>query len=322
MKHILITMIAALSLHASAKELNILTYSSFNSDWGPAPKITAPFEAACDCTINWISAEDSVMMLRRLQLEGEALDADVIVGLDNQSIAEALDTHLIATLDRPITTRFGEAKQAVPFDFGYLAFVTHRDTPLPALDSLDALAEAENTFSIAIEDPRSSSVGASMLAWAETQSADAKTFWRNIKPKLAAVTGGWSEAYSLFTNGEVDMVLSYTTSPIYHQIVEQDDRYTALIFNHPHYEQIEYAVALTQANEPALAEAFLHYLSAPAVQKEIALSNWMYPVIDGVDLPAAFRDAPRPEGVNLPPQRVAEAMPDWLATWKIVLLAP
>ncbi|UJF24409.1 thiamine ABC transporter substrate-binding protein [Suttonella sp. R2A3] len=322
MKRIITATIAALSIQANATQLDILTYSSFNSDWGPAPKITAAFEEACDCTINWISAEDSVMMLRRLQLEGEALDADLIIGLDNQSIAEALDTGLIATLNTPISTRFGETKQAVPFDFGYLAFVTRKDATLPSFDSLNALASADNTFTIAVEDPRSSSVGASMLAWAESETTDAKTFWTNIKPKLSAVTGGWSEAYSLFTNGEVDMVLSYTTSPIYHQIVENDDQYTALIFDHPHYEQIEYAVALKQADEAALGEAFLRYLTAPAVQKEIALSNWMYPVVDNVPLPDTFNNAPRPQGINLAPKDVAQKMPSWLATWKSVLLAP
>ena len=36
------------------------------------------------------------------------------------------------------------------------------------------------------------------------------------------VTKGWSEAYGLFLEGEADMVLSYTTSPAYHLIAEED----------------------------------------------------------------------------------------------------
>lgn len=306
---------------AAEKQLNVLTYSSFDSDWGPGPKITADFEAQCGCTINWLTAEDSVMMLRRLQLEGDALEADIIVGLDNQSIADALDTDLVAELSQPISTRFGDVKDAIPFDYGYLAFIKRKDSDVPELKSLDALANASNDITIAIEDPRTSSVGASMLAWAATETQNPAEFWRNLKPKLSAITGGWSEAYSLFTGGNVDMVLSYTTSPIYHQIVEDDNSYEAILFDQPHYEQIEYAVALKHAAEPKLAEDFLHYLVNPKTQESIALSNWMYPVVDGVELPEAFTDAPRPEGENLPPAEVAKDMPGWLNTWKSVILA-
>jgi thiamine transport system substrate-binding protein len=42
------------------------------------------------------------------------------------------------------------------------------------------------------------------------------------------VTPGWSEAYGLFLEGEADMVLSYTTSPAYHLIAEDDDTKAAL----------------------------------------------------------------------------------------------
>lgn len=328
MKHIILSaVIAALafSAHAADKQLNVLTYSSFDSEWGPGPKISKAFEAECDCTINWLTAEDSVMMLRRLQLENEALEADVILGLDNQSIADALNTGLVAKLKQPINTRFGTAKAAVPFDFGYLAFIKRKAKlkadSIPDINSLDELANTKLPLKIAIEDPRTSSVGASMLAWVVMNTDNPKTFWSNIKPKLSAITKGWSEAYSLFTNGNVDMVLSYTTSPIYHQIVEKNNAYTALLFDKPHYEQIEYAVALKHAAEPKLAEDFLHYLVQPETQKEIALSNWMYPVIDGVDLPKAFTDAPRPKGENLPPEEVAKDMPGWLNTWKSVILA-
>ena len=44
------------------------------------------------------------------------------------------------------------------------------------------------------------------------------------------VTPGWSEAYGLFTSGEADMVLSFTTSPAYHIIAEGDETKAAAIF--------------------------------------------------------------------------------------------
>ncbi len=55
-------------------------------------------------------------------------------------------------------------------------------------------------------------------------------YWRELQPKILTVTKGWSEAYALFLDGEADMVLSYTTSPAYHLIAEENDHYDATVF--------------------------------------------------------------------------------------------
>jgi thiamine transport system substrate-binding protein len=52
---------------------------------------------------------------------------------------------------------------------------------------------------------------------------------------------GWSEAYGLFLEGEADMVLSYTTSPAYHLIAEEDPTQGRRPFAEGHYMQIEVA---------------------------------------------------------------------------------
>ena len=51
--------------------------------------------------------------------------------------------------------------------------------------------------------------------------------WAKLKNRVLTVTPGWSEAYGLFTKGEAPMVLSYTTSPAYHMIAENTERYQA-----------------------------------------------------------------------------------------------
>lgn len=305
---------------ANAKALTILTYSSFNSDWGPAPTLSALFEKECNCQIKWVSSEDSVMMLRRLQLEGHALDVDIILGLDNQSVGEALLTGYVAELETPLTTRFGEAKNALPFDFGYLAFIKRKELSLPAFNSLKAFVHHQPAITIAIQDPRSSSVGASLLAWTHANGNDSQALWQALRPNVKAMTAGWSEAYSLFTKGHVDSVLSYTTSPLYHEIAENNTSYEAILFDEPHYEQIEYAIVLKHAKEQATAQKFMQFLISPAAQKELALNNWMYPVVDGVDLPEAFTQAKQPKGVNFSASETAEKMPQWLEDWRATYL--
>ena len=58
---------------------------------------------------------------------------------------------------------------------------------------------------------------------------EADRAWERLSGRVLTVTKGWSEAYGLFLDGEAPMVLSYTTSPAYHQVIEGTDRYKAVI---------------------------------------------------------------------------------------------
>ena len=51
---------------------------------------------------------------------------------------------------------------------------------------------------------------------------EAQAAWEKLAPKILTVTKGWSEVYGLFTDGEADLVLYYTTSSAYHIIAEGD----------------------------------------------------------------------------------------------------
>ena len=56
----LLTIILILPLQVLAKEeLKVLTYGSFNSDWGPGPNIEKEFESICNCDLVWNTADSS-----------------------------------------------------------------------------------------------------------------------------------------------------------------------------------------------------------------------------------------------------------------------
>ena len=82
----------------------------------------------------------------------------------------------------------------------------------------------------------------------------------------------------LFTKGEAPMVLSYTTSPAYHMVAEETDRYQAAEFSEGHYIQIEVAGLLKNAQEKELARQFLAFMLQPGFQDTIPTNNWMMPV--------------------------------------------
>ncbi len=130
------------------------------------------------------------------------------------------------------------------------------------------------------QDPRTSTVGRGLLAWVNEVYGDkADQAWQQLAKHTVTVGKGWSETYGAFLKGEADMVLSYNTSPLYHQINEKKDNYAAASFAEGHIVQIEVAARLKASKQPKLAEKFLGFLITPASQKTLALSNIMLPVL-------------------------------------------
>ncbi len=286
---------ATLSGAASAQTLTVYTYDSFVPDWGPGPAIEAAFEAECACDLVFVAAGDGAALLGRLQLEGQNTDADIVLGLDTSLIATARETGLFAphtgvpdNLTLPIDWT---DDTFLPFDWGYFAFVYDRTTVTLPPTSFTELLQSD--YTLIIQDPRSSTPGLGLLMWVKHIYGDnATSVWQRLAPRIVTVTKGWSEAYGLFLEGEADFVLSYTTSPLYHQLAEQDDSKAAAIFSDGHYMQVEVAGILASTEQRDLADQFMAFISSPAFQREIPMSNWMYPVAqEGTNMPSAFADS-------------------------------
>ncbi len=307
---------------AERPTLTVYTYSSLVSKWGPGPAIERAFEAECGCQLDFVGLDASNEILSRLRLEGERTRADVLLGLDNNTLAEARATGLLAphgvdlgALALPIEWN---DPVFVPFDYGYFAFVYDKTrTPKPPA-SLAALVDGDPAEKVIIEDPRTSTPGLGLLLWMEkVYGAEAPAAWARLGRRVLTVTKSWSEAYGMFLKGEAPLVLSYTTSPAYHRIAENEDRYAAAIFREGHYLQIEVAARVAASKRPELARRFLAFLVSPAVQRIIPTGNWMYPVIDiGEALPEAFAALPRPgRALIIPPERVAAERKGYIDRW-------
>ncbi|MBI2254981.1 MAG: thiamine ABC transporter substrate binding subunit [Proteobacteria bacterium] len=302
--------------------LTVYTYNSFTSEWGPGPVLEKAFEATCACDINWVALEDGAALLARLKLEGKNTKADVVLGLDTNLTAEAKATGLFAphgtdvsALKLPITWADADF---VPYDWGYFAFVYDSEKLKDPPKSLADLVDGKDGPKVLLEDPRTSTPGLGLVMWmGEVYGEKAAAAWAGLKPKILTVSKGWSEAYGLFTQGEAPLVLSYTTSPAYHQIVEKTDRYKALVFPEGNYMQVEVAGAIAGSAHADLAKSFLAFLISPEAQKVIPTTNYMYPVRDiGADLPPEFTALPVPEkSLLLPADEAAKHRDDWIKTW-------
>jgi thiamine transport system substrate-binding protein len=292
-------LLASPTLAADKPVLNVYTYDSFATEWGPGPAIETGFEATCACDLRWTTAGDGAALLSRVMLEGATSDADVVVGLDVNLIAKARESGLFQPNSVPSTVWALPVEWTdttfLPFDWGWFAFVYDKTKLAEPPASLSALAASE--VKVIIQDPRSSTPGLGLLLWVKAAYGDgAAQIWADLADNVVTVTPGWSEAYGLFLEGEADMVLSYTTSPAYHLIAEGDDSKAAAEFSEGHMLQVEVAAKLAATDQPGLAEAFLAYLVSDAAQAVIPTANWMYPAMTPeAGLPEGFETLIQPE---------------------------
>lgn len=210
----------------------------------------------------------------------------------------------------------------LPYDFGYFAFVYNKEQLENPPASLRQLVEDENGPTILVQDPRTSTPGLGLLLWVKKVYGDqADEAWAKLSKRIVTVSKGWSEAYGLFLKNEADMVLSYTTSPAYHIIAEQDKRFAAASFSEGHYQQIEVAGMVRSSQQQPLAREFLEFMISERFQKIIPTTNWMYPAaLTRTSLPPEFAQLIDPSPALLfDDGLVASKRKQWVDEWLEVM---
>ncbi|MDO5630534.1 MAG: thiamine ABC transporter substrate binding subunit [Paracoccus sp. (in: a-proteobacteria)] len=306
-------LIAVLASPAMAQDRPVLTVYAgdyITSEWGPGPKIEEEFEKFCECDLQFVAGD----ILPRILMEGARTQADIVFGLNTDTTARAREAGIFAphgqdtsALNLPIEWT---DEIFLPYNWGETAFIydeTRLDNP-PA--SFAELLDAPDDLKIVIQDPRASISGLALLLWVKAVYGDeAEDAWRKLAPKILTVTRDWSESYGMFSEGEADMVLSYTTSPAYHIAAENDTTKHAAIFPEGHYFMAELAAKVAGTDQPELAQQFMDWILTPEFQRVIPLANWSLPVkLPQDEWPQVMRDLPRPEKTLFYSETEAEAL--------------
>lgn len=289
--------------------LTVYAPDYFTSEWGPGPSIETSFEEICDCDLIF-SAGD---ILPRLVLEGPNTKADIVIGLNTDVTKQASETGLFTAhgqdnnaLKLPVDWT---DKTFLPFDWSYVAFIFDEKTQVLPKSFEDLINLPERT-KIVIQDPRTSISGLALILWVKSIYGDqAEDFWTRLRPKILTVTKGWSEAYGLFTDGEAQGVLSFTTSPAYHIAAENDLSKRAAIFDEGHYPYFELAAKLANTKQPELADQFMAFILSDSFQNLIPMTNWSYPSAQPRSAwPEVFFSLPIPEKVQYFDESQAQAL--------------
>ena len=173
-----------------------------------------------------------------------------------------------------------------------------------------------NDIKIIVQDPRTSTPGLGLLLWIKSiYGENSSSVWQKLNDKIVTYTPGWSESYGMFLENEADMVLSYTTSPAYHLMYEETDKYKAASFVEGHYMQIEVAGILKLSSNFKLAQKFMNFISSNEFQSEIPTKNIMYP-ISNIELPEAYQKLNQSnKKLLMNPMTVHKSKKDWINEW-------
>jgi thiamine transport system substrate-binding protein len=282
--------------YANKPVLTVYAPDYFVSEWGPGPSIEKEFEKICECDLKF-SAGD---LVPRLILEGSSTDADIVIGLNTDVTKKARETGLFAPHEQSNDALFLPIEWTdntfLPFNWSYVSFVYDETKISQPPKSFEDLVKM-NGAKIVIQDPRSSISGLALILWVKEVYGDkAKEYWSRLAPNILTVTKGWSEAYGLFTSGEVEIVLSFNTSPAYHIAAENDQTKKAAIFDEGHYAYFELVGKLRNSDQPELASKFMRFVLSNEFQDLIPFTNWSYPAAqDRSNWPEVFSQLPYPE---------------------------
>jgi thiamine transport system substrate-binding protein len=307
---------AALNAAAAdeGKTLVVYTYDSFVSEWGAGPKIAPLFEKATGIKVKFLSKGDGGQLLSALVLAKGGSDADVALGMDNFIAPKALDSGIFRAYSPegyeaiPASLKLDPTKRLVPYDWGNFAIVWDSAKLKNPPSSLEDLTKPEYAKKLILLDPRTSTPGLGFLAWTKAVYGNAwRDYWKRLRPSVLTLSPGWDQGYGLFTSGEAPLVLSYAADGAYHLEYEKTERYKALPFKDGFVTQIETAGILASAKHPRNAELFMDFLVSSDCQREIPLTQWMYPVLPSLPLPASYRAAVKPvKTLDIDPKGLAE----------------
>jgi len=277
--------------------VRVYASSSFISQWGPGPWLKAEFEKKCHCKIEYHEAIDSYLMMQKIRSEGPNRGVDLVLGLDDYDLEVAeknLNWKPFALQQEGLDAGVTVIGPFYPYNYSQIAIV-YRGSDIRSLPkSLEDLTLPEFKDQIALIDPRSSSLGLQFISWVLTAHGEDKGFdlLSQINQNVKVYAANWSAAYGLFRQKQVSLVLSYTTSPLYHRIEEKNLDIQAAQFTEGHPLHVEYFGIPESCKQCDLAVEFAKLVISDVGQKIIMEKNYMFPIRAKIRENTLFNEVP------------------------------
>jgi len=335
------------AMQQQQETLVIYTYESL-LEWGDNPEavrdaVFGEFARRYNVNVTVIRFSDARSALLRLIEEKDNPRADIIIGLDDILVLEAINAGVLepytpqnlSLIREDLVNALDPDHYVVPYDFGLIALVYDsayvNSTTYPELPNINFTTLLNKTYrqQLIVEDPTQSSTGLSFLLWQiavyeKILHKNWTEWWTAIKDDVM-VAASWGDAYDAFLNPSIGrhIVVSYGTDGAYSYYFYNSTQYAAVITHEKgpiSWLQIEGIGLVKNAKHPELAKLFIEWFLSNEVQQYIALNNWMYPANEHVPLPDAYKYAIDPTNVTIAntlisKEEIESELQTWLRQW-------
>jgi len=317
-------------------EVVLLTHDSF----AISKDVKETFERQSGLTLRILQAGDANEVLNRALLTAGDPQGDVIFGIDDSVLSRALDGELLeeyaSTELDAVADEFAPPDERVtPIDHGEVCLNVDRawfaGRGIPPPENLSDLVLDRYRSLLVVENPATSSPGLSfLLATIATFGDRWEGYWRALRANGVLAVDGWEEAYTQQFSGAAGspgkrpIVVSYATSPAAEVIFASKPPATAptAAIEDGCYRQVEYAGVLRGAANEEGARELIEFMLSERFQADIAVTMFVYPVREDVELPEAFaKHAIVPESpLQLPAEEIDENRDRWVARWTEIVV--
>ena len=329
-------------------KLRVMSHSFF----GSFDDAAAQFTALTGAEVELVEAAGAGDLLSQVLAAGTSPDADVVYGLDNALVGQAIAGERLrgftpAHADRvPEEFRFWPSTpwQATPTDHGYIAInwdPTHRigEENLNIHNLYDVRTHADLFVT---DDPRRDSPGLGFLLitigfFGENEPFyDWQDYWRDLFANNVTIASNWGASYvDRFSAGygapdyggtglaDKALVTSYTESPAYESYFApnrgNDTLAVPLIGSNMTWHQIQTTAILNGTPVPAAAEAWIEFTLTDYYQAMSASYNGVYPIVADMSVDDVYAGKDPTPGSFVPtfvdPAYIGIKLPIWLDAW-------
>jgi thiamine transport system substrate-binding protein len=303
-------------------EVVLVTHESFHVP----KKLIAEFEKDTGYQLEIRGTGDAGELTNKLVLTKDNPTGDVAFGVDNTFATRALDEGVFDASDVELPA--GAEQYALPGDDDHALTPVDNGNVCVNIDddwferegiappeTLEDLTDPAYDGLFVTPGATTSSPGMAFLLTTIAEYGDEwPDYWERLMANDTKITSGWTDAYTVDftaggTGGDRPIVLSYDSSPAFATTT------SALLDTC--FLQVEYAGVLAGAENPDGARAVVEWLVSPEVQATLAENMYVFPVADGIELPAEWaKFAERPTApYSVDPADVSAHRDEWLREW-------
>ncbi|MGX1477776.1 UNVERIFIED_CONTAM: thiamine transport system substrate-binding protein [Streptomyces canus] len=328
------------SKSSGSKTVTLVSHDS----WAVSKSVLADFEKKSGYKVKVLEDGDAGQAVNKAILTKDNPQGDVFFGVDNTLLSRALDNGLFQSYEAKGADRIKagyrvDGDKVTPIDTGDICvnydkayFTEHKLQPPTSYD--DLIKPAYKNL-LVTENASTSSPGLGFLLGSAAKYGDDgwQGYWKKLKANGVKVVDGWEQAYNEEFSGSAGgkkakadrpLVVSYASSPPA-EVIYADPKPTTAptgVAQGTCFRQIEYAGLLSNAANAKGGKALLDFLLTKEFQQDMPLNMFVYPVVDGAQVPAEFTQygpqAKDPETMD--PAKIADNRDDWVKSWTSLVL--